>query len=47
MAEQHYPIKENGFLQAHSQALFFMLLAGGRDPGECWSRGSQIFGASL
>ena len=28
--------------QPRTQALFSTLLPGGRDPGECWSRGSQI-----
>ena len=32
--------------QPRTQALFSTLLAGGRDPGECWSRGSQILGAT-
>ena len=32
--------------QPRTQALFSTLLAGGTDPGECWSRGSQILGAT-
>ena len=31
--------------QPRTQALFPTLLAGERDPGECWSRGSLILGA--
>ena len=34
------------FLQPHTQALFSTLLAGERDPGKCWSRGSQILAAT-
>jgi hypothetical protein len=33
-------------LQPRTQALFSMLLAGGRDPSECWSCDSQILGAT-
>ena len=29
-----------------TQAIFSTLLSGGRDTGECWSRGSQILGAT-
>ena len=32
--------------QPHTQALFSMLLAEGRDPGECWSHASQILEAT-
>ena len=32
--------------QPCTSALFSTLLAGGRDPGEYWSRGSQILGAT-
>ena len=32
--------------QPRNKALFSTLLAEGRDPGECWSRGSKILGAT-
>ena len=35
-------------LQPRTQAVFSMLLiAGGRDPGECWTHGSQTLGAMM